>query len=449
MTGISELRPNSRTTNFALVTFGLLMVEFCRIGNLESDHYVIGFSAVAFSQAIVFVASLWAVITQPSDRWTLPIIVLVAILCRVVLLLHAPFLSSDVYRYIWDGKVQAAGINPYRFVAADPQLRFLVDDKIFPHMNRRDYAHTIYPPGAQMIFLLITRFSSSVVWMKTVMVGFEAVTCWALFSLLRDLKIPREHLLLYLWNPLALWEISSSGHMDAIAIAFITLALLYRLRGRPTLTAVAIGMATLSKLYPIILLPALFRRKDWKMPIYVMGIIGAGYAFYSSVGSRVLGFLPDYAREEGINSGSRYFLLAFARNVTHTSISTGAYLAVCAAGFAALSWWALKKSEERNAFLITAFVFVCALTLLFSPHYPWYFLWLVPFTVLIPYVPIVFYVTASFFLYTTSLAAPGPRMYFMNEWLYGSLLTLIVIDWGKRRYGSGARVSLREIETTN
>lgn len=444
---LRTLKPDARMTNAALILFGLLMLEFCRIGIVEDDHYFIGFSAVAFSQAVLFTGALWAVVTQPSDRWTFAIIVAFAVVCRMVLLFHEPFLSSDVYRYVWDGKVQASGINPYRYVAADPHLKFLVDDEIFPNMNRRDYAHTIYPPGAQFLFLLITRISENVIWMKAVMVGFECLTCWALLDMLREFGMHRELLLLYVWNPLVLWEIASSGHMDAIAIAFIALALLFRLRDRPVLTGLALGMATLSKLYPIILLPALFRRKDWKMPLYALALIGAGYACYSSVGRMVFGFLPDYAREEGMHSGSRYFLLTLTRNVVQAQqIPTVAYLMFCGLCFGALSLWAYRKSEERGGFMTTSFAFACLLMLLFSPHYPWYFLWLVPFTVLIPFAPALFYLTACFFLYTTELADPGPKMYLMNEWLYGSLMVVLIADLARRRW-SGRRAVVTAPQT--
>ncbi len=439
------LKPNAQVTNAALLIFGLLMLDFCRIGNIESGgHYVIGFSAVAFCQAVIFIGALWTVTTQPSNRWMFVIIAFFAIACRMVLLFHAPFLSSDVYRYVWDGQVGAAGINPYRYVASDPHLKFLVDGNVFTHMNRRDYAHTIYPPGAQFLFLLITRVSTSVIWMKAAMIAFECLTCWALLDILSELGLAREYLLLYAWNPLLLWEIASSGHMDAMAIAFMCLALLFRLRDRPVLTGLALGMATLSKLYPIILLPALFRRKDWKMPLYAFALIGFGYACYSSVGPMVLGFLPTYAHEEGMNSGNRYFLLTLVRNVAHMQgISTSAYLAFCALCFAGLSILAYQKSEERAGFLTTSFAFACMLMLLFSPHYPWYFLWLVPFTVLIPYAPILFYVTACFFLYTTEFAEPGPKMYHMNQWLYLALLIVVAADWAKRRWSERQRSRLQ------
>src|ERR1700737_431810 len=103
-----KFKPEAHVTNVCLVIFGLLILEFCRIGNIESDHYVIGFSAVAFCQALLFIGALWTVVTQPSNRWTFAIILIFATAFRLVLLLPHPFLSSDVYRFFWDARVQAA-----------------------------------------------------------------------------------------------------------------------------------------------------------------------------------------------------------------------------------------------------------------------------------------------------------------------------------------------------
>ena len=152
----------SVVTNSALAVLGLAMVALCRQGVNEIHHYVIGFGLVAMLQALLYLVAVWVVLNRPVDRWTLMIIVVSAISCRLVCLFSAPFLSSDVFRYVWDGQVQAAGINPFRYIPADPHLAFLRDHEIYPHINRREYAHTIYPPGGQMLFLLITRVGATV-----------------------------------------------------------------------------------------------------------------------------------------------------------------------------------------------------------------------------------------------------------------------------------------------
>ena len=425
-------------TNAALALLGLWLLALCRQGVSEIHHFVIGFGLVAMYQALGYLVAVWVVLNRPANRWTLAIIVVCAVGCRLVCLFSPPFLSTDIFRYVWDGKVQAAGINPFRYIPADPHLAFLRDTDIYPHINRRTYAHTIYPPGAQMLFLLITRIGASVLWMKAAMVALEALTIWILVKLLAAVGLPREQVLIYAWHPMVLWEVASSGHVDGAALPFIALALLFYVRHKPVATGVALAAATLIKLYPIALFPALYRRsswRDWRMPAVVAGIVAAGYACYSSVGAHVLGFLPEYAKEEGLESGSRYFLLTLARHGLHwESLPTSAFYAFAALLLLGLAVWAWLTSEAGElAAIRCGFVIATALMLLFSSHYPWYYLWLLPFLSLIPYVPMLYFSTACFYLYTTQLANPGPAMYYMFEWLYATTALLALWCMGVRR----------------
>jgi alpha-1,6-mannosyltransferase len=428
----------SWVTNSALVLLGLAMVVLCRQGVLEIHHFVIGFGLIAMLQAELYLVAVWIVLNRPVDRWTLAVIIVCAAACRLVCLFSPPFLSSDIFRYVWDGKVQAAGINPYRYIPADPHLAFLRDLQIYPHINRRDYAHTIYPPGSQILFLLITRIGATVRWMKAGMVGLEALTIWILVKLLQALGLRREQVLIYAWHPLVLWEVASSGHVDGVALPLISLGLLFYIRHKQVATGAALAAATLVKLYPIALFPALYRRsawRDWRMPAVVAGVIAAGYACYSSVGSHVLGFLPEYAKEEGMESGSRYFLLTLARHGLHwDALPTVAFYAFAALVLLGLALLAFLRGESGNMAAIRwSFVIATALMLLFSSHYPWYYLWLLPFVSLIPYVPMLYFITACFYLYTTQLANPGPAMYYMFEWLYATTALVALWCMGRKR----------------
>src|SRR6201996_3781313 len=281
------LKRRPLVTNSALTLLGLAMIALCWQGVDEIHHFVIGFGLVAMLQALIYLAAVWVVLNLPVDTWTIVVIVACAIACRLVCLFSPPFLSSDIFRYVWDGQVQAAGINPFRYIPADPHLAFLRDLEIYPHINRRDYAHTIYPPGAQIIFLLVTRVAATIRTMKAAMVGLESLTIWILIKLLRELGLRREQVLIYAWHPLLLWEVASSGHVDGAALPMIALALLFYVRHKPAFCGSALGAATLIKLYPIVLFPALYRRsqwRDWKMPAAVVSLIAAGYACYASVG---------------------------------------------------------------------------------------------------------------------------------------------------------------------
>ena len=134
-------------TNAALVLLGMWQFLLCRQGVAELHQYVIGFGMVDMLQALGYLVAVWVVLNGPVDRWTLPIIVVCALGCRLIPLFSPPFLSTDIYRYVWDGKVQAAGINPFRYIPADSHMAFLRDNSIYPNINRKKLCAYHLSPG--------------------------------------------------------------------------------------------------------------------------------------------------------------------------------------------------------------------------------------------------------------------------------------------------------------
>ncbi|GAC1426818.1 MAG: hypothetical protein NVSMB62_24430 [Acidobacteriaceae bacterium] len=432
-------------TNALLLAIGIGMMVLARQLISEYDHFTIGFSGVSGWSATLYILACGIILTQPVNRWTLPIIVGLAVACRLITLFPDPFLSSDVYRYAWDGVVQHAGISPYRYVPGDPALAFLraANQDLFDNINRRDYAHTIYPPVAQMIFYCITWISPTVTFMKMAMVLFEGVTVWGLLRILRETGRRPEQILLYAWCPLLIWEIAGSGHLDSAGMAFITLALIARLKRRPLLTGLFLGIAVMIKFYPLVLLPALWWRDDrgssWKMPAVIAAIVAGSYACYASVGRLVFGFASGYAQEEGLESGVRYYLLEMARHSPGlSSLPVWVFFVACALVFGALTLWAWRTScradSAPESFLAPAFAFATALMLLFSPHYAWYIIWLVPFFTLLPNLPVLVYLMGFFYGYTTAFADPGPKMYLLNSCLYGATAIALLVWIAARKW---------------
>jgi alpha-1,6-mannosyltransferase len=443
-------------TNTALIIIGIGLLLLTRQLVSEFHHFTIGFSGVSGWSATLYGAAVLLILTQPVNRYTLVIIVGFAIAFRLVALLPGPYLSSDIYRYVWDGVVQHAHISPYRYVPGDPALAFLREpnQNLFDHINRRNYAHTIYPPAAQFLFYLITFIKPTVTFMKLAMILFEGLTLYVLVEFLGALGIRREQSLLYAWCPLLVWEIGSSGHLDSAAMAFIALALLARYRQRPIATGVFIGIAILIKIYPLVLLPALFRRGEYRMPITVAAIITFAYACYSSAGMRVFGFLGGYVQEEGMQSGNRYFLLELTHHIPgFESLPTISYIVFCCLAFAALTLWCWKtccNPRKMTAthtqtrifalpgqahFLTPVFALSFTLMLLFSPHYPWYIAWLIPFFTLMPNLTVFAYICGVFYLLTTAMAVGyGPQQFLLNKILYSTVLLALGIELLLRRW---------------
>ncbi len=397
-----------QATTAALVGFGAATVATYVYAVQPGTRAFLPLRDLLALQAVLFGCSTWAVLTGRVTKVAFAAILAVAILCRVLLVLGPLTFSSDVYRYIWDGRVQGAGINPYAYIPADPALARLRDTAIYPRINRRDYAHTIYPPLAEVIFLAVARVGQSVTAMKAAMIGFEAMTVWALCGLLARLGLPRGRVLLYAWHPLILWQYAGDGHIDAAAITFVVIALLAHVRRWEALTGAALGCATLVKLYPLALFPALYHRWGWKMPAALAATVAAGYLPYLGVGTGVIGFIPGYAREEGLLTGDRFFLLNLAR-LTGAAVPASAYIGAALLLLLAVGCRVLREPQRTATGDVRAgAVFATAIVVLFSTHYLWYFGWVVPFLCVAPTAALLYLTGAATFLYS----AVGYRPFF-------------------------------------
>lgn len=345
-----------------------------------------------------------------DQRSALVLILIGAVVMRLALLFTEPTLSSDIYRYVWDGRVQAAGINPYRYVPAAPELGTLRDPAIWPLINRADYAVTIYPPVAQALFLAITRVGENVVVMKLGLLLCEAVTVAVLIFLLKRLSMPPTRVAVYAWHPLAVWEIAGNGHADAAMIALLMVSLLVFLNGRTLLAGVIATLGALVKPTALLALPVFWRPWDWKLPLAVVLTIAVAYLPYLSVGSGVFGFLGTYIEEEGFSAGSGFRLVwlleQLAGPLPHAGAAYAGLAALVLASLALAVGFRADRSER--AAIVTLNWLLIAFLALSTPHYPWYFLVLAPFLALAPTVTGWTLTTASVVLYYVHERAMTP-----------------------------------------
>ena len=252
-------------------------------------------------------------LTASTERRLLILLGIGAAAFNIALVPSLPTLSDDMYRYLWDGRVQAQGINPYRYASSDPHLEYLRDTDIWARMNRID-AHTIYPPFAQAIFASTWRLvGDSIVGFKFVFIAASLLGGWLLMHLLRALGESPLRVIIYLWSPLLIFEVAHSAHVDILYLPLVIGAMLLRARS-DTLRVdwrvelgigVLIGLATLTKLTPIFLAVPLWslrtgdggRRWRVMLPIAMVATVIVGYAVYYAPDVNLLGFLPTYGRE--------------------------------------------------------------------------------------------------------------------------------------------------------
>jgi alpha-1,6-mannosyltransferase len=369
-----------------------------------------------FILAVLVEGAIWAVaalVVCRGGRQSLRLILAVAVLMRLVALAAPVYLSTDIYRYVWDGRVTGAGVNPYRYIPDDPQLAALRDAAIFPNINRAVYARTIYPPAAEVLFFFATRFGGGILAMKLAMVAAEAVGIVALLSVLRAAGRPRQQILLYVWHPLPVWEIAGCGHVDAAVVMFVALAFSAAMRGRRAASAAALAAATLVKFLPLVLVPAFWRptranRGDWCWPAVFAAVCAAAYLPFLGAGWRVLGFLPGYLAEEHLQAGGGFWLLALVRRAV--PLSTAAYLGLSAAALLALAGVAWRPRAGAAPRLGPATLLASAALFLLSPHYAWYFVWLVALLCVAPWWPAWWPTLTAVLLYKQSMTGEIPRV---------------------------------------
>lgn len=341
------------------------------------------FNAIALTHGLLALGAV-KVAGRARPGHALWIIGVGTVAMRIVPMFDLPTLSTDAYRYVWDGRVQGAFINPYRHIPAAAELAHLRDPVIFPWINRADYAVTVYPPAAQMLFFLVGRLSDGIAGMRLAMLAMEAVTIAVVLDLLHRLGSSRTRIVAVAWHPLAIWEIAGSAHIDAAMVAAMMVGVwLMAVLKRPVLAAAAMAVATLVKPIAVLALPFAWRPWDWRAPAAAVGVAVALYLPYLSVGDAVFGFLSAYMQEEAISDGGGLWLVWLANQLFGPQRWTKpifmAALALVLAGLAARACFGEDSTEARLravGWLLFAGIFAL------SPNYPWYYLALLPFVAL-------------------------------------------------------------------
>ncbi len=368
-----------------LALLGAAAIALAASTDWAFDHYdESGFVIMAMPMGLV--AFLGVIVAKRAPQGAaLLLILVVAALLRLMAFSSEPLLSSDIFRYVWDGRVAHAGINPYHFIPADPALAFLRDEAVYPEINRADYAHTAYPPIAQMFFYLATSFGSTLDAMRLAFEATEIVSIAGLIWVLRRLNKPLVLVAGYAWHPLAIWETANAGHVDALLTMLVVLAVVAMVAHRQIFGVLLISAGVLVKPYAIAMLPAFWRPWGILGPIVSIGLVILAYLPYLGVGGEVIGFIPTYLNEEGFVGGNGFWLVSVVRRVTgQLPFDSEIYLLLgaLALGFAVLR--ILKKpafyAGQAQVRDLCVLLFIGLFVL--SPNYPWYYLPLVPFVAL-------------------------------------------------------------------
>ncbi|MFQ5709459.1 MAG: hypothetical protein ACE5HO_18535 [bacterium] len=352
-----------------------------------------------------------------SAREVVTVGVVFGVIFRLTLLFSPPTLSDDIYRYVWDGRVAAHGVNPYRFAPEAHELQSLRDRDIFPNINHREVS-TIYPPVNQLTFRGIYELNPRIVGFKSAALGFDLLTICLLFLILRKLSMPLDRLLIYVWNPLVIVEFSGSGHIDSEGIFLLTLALWLFVERKLIVSTVVLALSFLTKYLALLLLPfyTFFKKENKLFYLLIFVIVAAVfYIPYANAREGLFSALLVYSSKWRFNDSLfalifstvhrllpeswivKLMILPYGMQPEPGTIATrGTDLAltvskyIVSLAFAALFLFYFSRSKREFSKVGRIWMFKVGLVLfgtffLLSPTvHPWYLCWMLPFLVLLP-----------------------------------------------------------------
>lgn len=344
---------------------------------------------------IAVVAAALMLATRPADsrrgRWIeLALLAAGGLAFRAAFLGAAPALSHDAYRYVWDAQLVAHGVSPYTHTVVDPTLAPLRDAVIWPHVSWRD-APTLYPPGAQALYLLVHVVAPLDIGVMQVAMALCDLLCGALtVVLLRQRGLDPRRAVIYWWNPIPVLEFSFSAHVDAAATLWVLAAVALagtRWRYARVVVGALLGLAVMTKLYPLLFVAALMRRRDWGFATGLGAVCLAVAAPFVALGLGSGGFVGTYFAQRFVDQG-----LAF-RVITTLIVNARAQLALQALGLlgmcALVMWPRLRqRGGLRGLDPVAGILALSAGWILLSPHlFPWYVGGLLPLLALVLWLP--------------------------------------------------------------
>ena len=359
-----------------------LVPVFSGLSRIQLYVIMFLFLSVLYLTAVFLVIKL---MPKEETSWRLTgIIIFLAIILRFCLIPSDPtVLSKDMYRYIWDGRVQQNGINPYLYPPQADELENLRDNQIYPNINRKDYP-TLYPAGAQVFFrIFYVLVGDSVTAYKGIMVFFDILTLLVLTALLRIYGFKTSRIIVYAWNPLVIFEIAYSGHLEGLTVFLVATALyLYAIQKKiPAIIVLALSAAV--KLYPALLLAAFLNRGDRiKGIITFSATIMLLYLPFLGAGGKILGFLPVYLKNpyESFNLGLKQFLMRLFPGLDYHLLSLVFIIALVIIGLVVL----LKEKEDIEVIRYAYILMGSLMILMPASLHPWYVILIIPFLIIYP-----------------------------------------------------------------
>jgi hypothetical protein len=353
-----------------------LILQFLIAINLMayiSFYYKVAEPIVHFTFVSIFLSLLYIIIVliiKKSDVKQNQIISFIAIgiLFRIILFPIGPIASDDVYRYLWDGKVQANGINPYTYAPTDEALKHLHSEMLPSKINFPDMK-TIYPPYSQWMFLFSYLIADEAFWgIKLLLLLSEIATMILIFFTLRNFKVEEKYSLIYALSPLPILQFFIDAHLDGFGITLLALFLYFISKNKLLYAYFTLGFSIASKLITIMIYPFLLKGRSIRnflsviiVPIVTVALLYLPYSINGFPFESLFIFAQKWYSNGAIFT---LFQKIFSDNFIARLISLSLF-------FVSFVWlYFSEKSFKEKIYQIFVLFFI------FSPVvHPWYLSW--------------------------------------------------------------------------
>jgi alpha-1,6-mannosyltransferase len=420
-----KLGPSFRMYGLGLVLLVTLTICSRKLGSMGARSFLIplAFAGVAYLFAIREFFS-----TPLLAKHVIVVGLVMAALWHLAFLRVPPGADDDIHRYLWDGRSQRLGYNPYIVVPSDPAFGGLHTPETRT-LNNPDLPSP-YPAGAQLFFRGVTAIHESVLALKVAFVACDLAIVLVLLDVLRRSGQAEHWVLAYAWNPLLATEVAGSGHVDIVGVLLLLVSFAALGRSWRTVAAVAFGLAVAVKLLPIVLLPLYWRRVRVRDAALALIVVGLLYVPFLDHGKIPIGSLGTYIQSFRFNDP----VFAIIERVAAPQLVVGLAVLV---GFLTAIWTRRKLPTWSQE----AFAWPMAASLLCAPVvYPWYLLWVLPFVRSASSIPIIVWTVSIIPTYYVWHLRTLGRPWLVPGWVmlleYGSVAAAAAIV-AFRRFRSG------------
>jgi alpha-1,6-mannosyltransferase len=407
-----KLTPSRRLYGFGAILLVALTICSRKLSSMGEPSFIIPLAVAG----IAYLLAIREFFSTPRFPHRVIVIGLgLAALWHLPFLLMPPGSDDDVHRYVWDGRVQRLGYNPYIVIPSDPALGGLHTPETRT-LNNPDVPSP-YPAGAQLFFRAVTAIHESIFALKVAFVVCDLAIVLVLLDVLRCSRLGAHWVLAYAWNPLLATEVAGSGHIDIVGALLLLVSAAALGRRWRAVAALAFGLAVAVKLLPIVLLPLYWRRVRMRDAALAAVVLGLLYVPFFNHGRIPIGSLGTYVQSFRFNDP----VFATLERVAAPQLVAG--LAVLVGLLTAI--WMRSKAPAWSS---DAFAWPMAASLLCAPVvYPWYLLWLLPFVRSAATVPIIIWTVSIIPTYYVWHLRTLGRPWLVPGWImlleYGSVAT--------------------------